>query len=183
MGGRAKVAEKCLPRLVTAVLKALRASMVAAGCGLADGVEDGSWTLSSVETGTALEEPEPWAREAATDEEQIVRDQATGLPLDPKLVQAAREEGCAYMAELEVMKPSSMDECLAETGRRPVPCRWVDIERGRPESQGAQQAGMPRNQATVDYRGRRLDGRLCGHPSLRSLSDAGVLGLDRGASQ
>jgi len=130
MGGRAKVAEKCPPRLVTAVLKALRASMVAAGCGPADGLEDGSRALSSVETGTVLEEPEPWAREAATDEEQIVRDQAAGLPLDPKLVQAAREEEWAYMAELEVMKPSSMDERLAETGRRPVPCRWVDVDKG-----------------------------------------------------
>ena len=76
--------------------------MVAAGCGPGDGLENGSWTLSSVETGTVLEEPEPWAREAATDEEQIVRDQATGLPLDPKLAQAAREEEWAYMAELEV---------------------------------------------------------------------------------
>ena len=23
-----------------------------------------------------------------------------------------------------------MDECLAEAGRRPVPCRWVDIDKG-----------------------------------------------------
>lgn len=130
MGGRAKAAERYPPRLVSAILRALRASMIDAGCGPSDGLLEGEWTLGAVETGTVLEEPEVWSRPAESEEEQVVRDQATGLPLDLGLVRAAREEEWAYMAELEMLKPSTMDECLSGTGRRPIPRRWVDIDKG-----------------------------------------------------
>ena len=61
MGGRAEAAERYPPRLVSAILRALRASMIAAGCGPSDGLPEGEWTLSAVETGTVLEEPEAWS--------------------------------------------------------------------------------------------------------------------------
>ena len=56
---RAKSCEKYPPRLVTAILRALRQSMRAAGCGQAQKMvgRDRQLTISAVEAGLTLEEP------------------------------------------------------------------------------------------------------------------------------
>ena len=124
MGGRAKATERYPPRLVAAILKALRESMRAAGCKPKDGlVGTVNWSISAVETGPVLEEPEALERPPASAAEAEFLDQATGLPLDPEKVRVARAEEWAYMEELEVMKEASLDEALAETGLQPIPTR------------------------------------------------------------
>ena len=59
--GRAKACEKYPPRLVAAILRALRQSMCAAGCGEAEGLvgRDRQLVIAAVEAGSHLEEPEP----------------------------------------------------------------------------------------------------------------------------
>ena len=105
--------------------------MVAAGCSRRDGlIGQVDWSLSAVEAGPVLEEPDLVDRRPENDDEQQFWDEATGLPLDPARVAAARAEEWAYMDELEVMVPATLDEALEATGHRPVPCRWVDIDKG-----------------------------------------------------
>ena len=79
MGGRAKATERYPPRLVATILKALRASMVAAGCKPKDGlVGEVDWTINAVETGPVLEEPEAFTSPPESAEEAEFLDQATG---------------------------------------------------------------------------------------------------------
>ena len=105
--------------------------MMAAGCKPKDGLlGEVNWTISAVETGPVLEEPEACTYPPESAEEAEFLDQATGLPLDPERVRAARAEECEYIKELEVMEEASLDEALAETGHRPIPTRWVDLDKG-----------------------------------------------------
>ena len=80
-----------------------------------------------------LEEPEAFTSPPESAEEAEFLDQATGLrtpgPLDPERVRAARAEEWEYM-ELKIMEEASLDEALAETGRQPIPTRWVDLDKG-----------------------------------------------------
>ena len=56
LSGRAKDCEKCLPRLVAAILRPLRRSMRAAGCGEAQKLmgRDRQLTIAALETGPTL---------------------------------------------------------------------------------------------------------------------------------
>ena len=134
LGGRAKACERYPPRLVSAILRALRRSMQLAGCGCAEGLVGHPFepTISAIESGPVLEEPELLARPATTVEEQIIRDRCTGLPLDPVRVQAARAEEMSFMDELKVLLLSDWETCIHETGRPPIPTDWVDIDKGDP---------------------------------------------------
>ena len=105
--------------------------MVAAGCKPKDGLlGEVDWTINAVETGPVLEEPEAFTSPPESAQEAEFLDQATGLPLDPERVRAARAEEWQYMEELEVMKEASLDEALAETGHQPIPTRCVDLDKG-----------------------------------------------------
>ena len=105
---------------------------MAAGCKPKDGlVGEVDWTINAVETGPVLEELEACTYPPESAEEALFLDQATGLPLDPERVRAARAEEWEYMEELEVMEEASLDEALAGTGHQPIPTRWVvDLDQG-----------------------------------------------------
>ena len=132
LSGRAKSCEKYLPRLVAAILRALRQSMRARGCGLAQKMvgRDRQLTISAVEAGPTLEEPELPSLPDNADVDQEFRDRSTGLPLNPEMVKKARELEMQYMEEVKVLEDSDRDACMAETGRPPIPPDWVDINKG-----------------------------------------------------
>ena len=141
LNGTAKASEVYPPRLVAAILRGIRSSMIAAGKGVRDGLcarpetqtkasSAPIFTIQPVEAGPTLEEPELLERLPKDSAEKQVFDKSTGLPLDPQLVKASRAEEMAYMEELEVLKPSTEDACLAATGRPPIPTAWVDIDKG-----------------------------------------------------
>ena len=82
--------------------------MMAAGCKPKDGLlGEVNWTISAVETGPVLEEPEASTYPPESAEEAEFLDQATGLPLDPERVLAAGAEEWEYMEELKVMEEAS----------------------------------------------------------------------------
>ena len=67
--------------------------MMAAGCKPRDGlVGEVGWTINAVETGPVLKGPEACTSPPESAEEAEFLDQATGLPLDPERVRAARAE-------------------------------------------------------------------------------------------
>ena len=81
------VAEQKLAKsiLVAAILRALRQSMRAAGCGEAQGLmgRDRQLTIAPVEAGPTPEEPELLSILDSTDGAQDFRDRSTGLPPKP----------------------------------------------------------------------------------------------------
>ena len=91
LNGRAKACEKYLPQLVAAILRALRQSMRAAGCGEAQGLmgRDGHLTIATLEVGPTLEEPELLSLLDSTDSAQEFRDRSTGLPVNREMVKRA----------------------------------------------------------------------------------------------
>ena len=131
LSGRAKSCEKYPPRLVAAILRALRQSMRAAGRGEAQRMvgRDRQLTIAAVEAGPTLEEPELLSL-PDNDGDQELRDRSTGLPLNTEMVKKARELEMQHMEELEVLEDSDRDACMAETGRSPIPTDWVDINKG-----------------------------------------------------
>ena len=132
LNDRATAYEKYPPRLVAAMLRALRQSMRAAGGGEAHGMvgRDRQLTIAAVEAGPTLEEPESLSICDTADGDQEFRDRSTRLPLNPEMVNKARELEMQYMEELKVLEDSDRDACTAETGRPPTPTDWVDINKG-----------------------------------------------------
>ena len=63
-------------------------------------------------------------------------DNIIGMPLDGKLVAEGRKLEMEYMRELDVREIIPLDRCAELTGARPIPVRWVDVNKGdetRPE--------------------------------------------------
>ena len=118
---------------VAAILRALRQSMRAAGCGEAQGLmgRDGQLTIATLEVGPTLEEPELLSLPDSMDSAQEFGDRSAGLPLNPEMVKRAIELEMQHMDELKVLEDSDRDTCIAETGRPPIPTGWVDIDKDR----------------------------------------------------
>ena len=75
LNGRAKACEKNPPRLVAAILRVLRQSMRAAGCGEAQGPmgRDRQLTIAALEAGPTVEEPALLSLLDSTDSAQEFR--------------------------------------------------------------------------------------------------------------
>ena len=122
---RAKACEKYPPRLVAAIRvceprDAAKQELLG---------KDRQLTFAAMEAGPTLEPELLSLLDNATDVQEF-RDRSTGLPLDPEKVTKARELEMRYMDELKVLENSNRDECMAETGRAPIPTDWVDINKG-----------------------------------------------------
>ena len=133
LSGRAKSCQKYPPRLVAAILRALRHSMRAAGRGEAQRMmgRDRQLTIAAMEAGPTLEELELLSL-PDTDGDQEFRDRSTGLPLNPEMVEKARTLEMQYMEELKVLEESDQTACMAQAGRPPIPTDLVDINKGDP---------------------------------------------------
>eukprot|EP00971_Amphidinium_carterae_P142601 2825029-Amphidinium_carterae.1 len=60
-------------------------------------------------------------------------DEITGRRLDPKLVAAARKEEMEFLRQLQAYSYDSTEVCWEKTGRRPVPVKWVNVDKGEPD--------------------------------------------------
>ena len=70
----------------------------------------------------------------AEEELESYWDDANGGWLDPKLVRAARAEELAAIKSYEVYVKRPIKECLEVTGKKPMPIRWVDTNKGDDEN-------------------------------------------------
>lgn len=107
------------PRLVSAILKALRAELI--DCRL----------LGALDVGMTADEPEPL--QLHPEWYQHVIDQSTGKPLPPELVAKAREEEMGFVRKMKIWEYDTVENCLAKSGRQPIPMGWVDINKGDDE--------------------------------------------------
>ena len=133
LNSRAKTVEKYPPRLVAAIMRALRQSTRAAGCGETQGLmgRNRHLTIAARSTGSwaDLEEPELLSLPDSTDSAQEFRDRSTGLPLNSEMVEKAIELEMQCIEELKVLEDIDRVMCMAETGRPPIPTDRVDIDR------------------------------------------------------
>ena len=53
--------------------------------------------------------------------------------LDPMLVRKAREDEMSYVKSYQVYEKVPIEQCLRDTGKRPVGVRWVDTNCGTDE--------------------------------------------------
>ena len=82
-----------------------------------------------------MDEPDVWLTNPECNEE--VHDAITGAQLDPSLVAKVRNAELTFLIDqLNAFKYDTVDNCLKTTGRRPIPVKWVDVNKGdtrRPE--------------------------------------------------
>ena len=106
------------PKVANAFLLALRSSLQLCGRGAALCLEGNldQPTISSLETGPVLEEPNLVEHPPTSGELKEVWGRSTGLPLDSRKVVVARREEMEFMAQFGVTIPSSLQECHDQTG-------------------------------------------------------------------
>ena len=132
LSGRSKACEKYPPRWVAVILRTLRQTMCAAGCGEEQGLmgPDRHVTIAAVEAGPTLEELEVLAMLESTNSAQEVRDRSTGLPLDPAMVKKQESLRCSRWISCECVRPATATRAWLRRGRPPIPPDWVDIDKG-----------------------------------------------------
>jgi hypothetical protein len=124
MGSRASACERYPPKLVLAVLRALRSQRMLDG------------TVGALEVGLTVEEPDVLTTAAAGGVHKDVWDRISGQLMDGERVHKAREEEMVYMRMLKVFEYATLDEAREATGRAPISVDWVDVDKGddsRPE--------------------------------------------------
>jgi len=114
VGGRAAAAAEYPPRLVAAVLKALKKQLTADG-------QLNAWI-------SALAGPIP--EEDEMTDTSYFWDDVNGGILEPNLTAAARKEELDWVEKGKVMDIVPMQQCYDETGRGPETLRWIDTNKG-----------------------------------------------------
>ena len=61
-------------------------------------------------------------------------DDTSGEELDATLAMAARQEEAEDIHKMGVYEKVSIDQCLRESGKRPIGTRWVDVNKGDKQS-------------------------------------------------
>ena len=118
-GGRAKAAQVYPVMLVNAVLRGLKKEM------------QNAKMINSLEeefTGPSPDNYVEWEHEVATHAEAYV-DDVTGAPLDPELVQKARQEELDWLRREEVYERVPKSQC-EEKGAKLLKLKWLDINKG-----------------------------------------------------
>ena len=130
INGRARAAQIYPPKLVKAILVAMRRQLE----------DDGEFnqTLNAVEAGPVPdavpvidEEEEKFNQlpEASEEWEGPIIDANTGAVLDPKKVKEARDEELAWVHKQQIYKKVPISECEQE-GKVPITMKWIDRNKG-----------------------------------------------------
>ena len=77
---------------------------------------------------SAIDINELWGEEQVDDGQ--CGDDVSGKVLDPALTKAARAEEMQEAVRMGVWTQVDMSECVRVTGKKPIPTRWVDIDKG-----------------------------------------------------
>ena len=111
-----RIIERYSVRLVNVVLKALRQEVKK------------RYQLGALEAGQHVVERDVWLTSPEYYEE--IYDAITCVRLDPALVVKARNTEIRFLVdELNAYKYDSVDNCLKTTGKRPIPVKWVDVNK------------------------------------------------------
>lgn len=126
INGRAKFAQKYPPKMVAAVLRAVKVELkkVKELSPLSEVVSSGP---SPEDTGS---EPTESYFDPDTYIEGMVFDSVTGMPLDMVKVQEARSEEMKWVEKQKLYEVVDESVCWEETGRAPIGLKWVDRNKG-----------------------------------------------------
>ena len=83
----------------------------------------------SLEAGAHVDEPDAW--NTRPEWYSHVVDAITGEVLDANLVSKARIEEMNFLKGLGAYSYGRIEDCVKETGRRPIPIGWVDVYKGQ----------------------------------------------------
>ena len=126
-GSKTQAAERYPPRLIIAILRAIRAY-------LRRWREGSCWHIEELDTGPTLDEPPPEFQPGPVEWGPTVGerffDNVTGFELDKDLVRKARIEEMEFMIKLKVWRIVDINECHAVTGHPPITVSWVDVNKG-----------------------------------------------------
>ena len=122
MGGKAKLAQRYPKNVCRAILRGLRTQLTI------DGVLKDSKSLMFLMMST--EENVMEMGTEGVDEWNQYYDDISGHWLNTTLVQAARAEEMKVFGEHQVYSKVPISECRANTGREPVGCKWLDVNKG-----------------------------------------------------
>ena len=81
-----------------------------------------------LEGGVHVDEPDAWQTYPEYNDE--VYDAITSAKLDPNLIAVSRAEEMNFLRDLGTCTVEKKSECLAATGRPPLPSGWVDVNKG-----------------------------------------------------
>ena len=85
--------------------------------------------MGALEAGHHVDEPDVWLTSPEYYEE--IYDASNCVRLDPALVvKAGNTEKRFLVDELNAYKYDSVDNCLKTNGKRPIPVKWVDVNKG-----------------------------------------------------
>ena len=126
INGRAKFAQKYPPKMVAAVLRAVKVELKK--------VKELSPLSEVVSTGPSPEDTSSEPTESYFDPdtyiEGMVFDSVTGMPLDVAKVQEARSEEMKWVEKQKLYEVVDESVCWEETGRAPIGLKWVDRNKG-----------------------------------------------------
>ena len=91
-------------------------------------IEQGKQSNSVFAVGEHVGEPD--AFQCYPELYENIRDNITGVTLDSKLVAQARREEMQLLFNLGIYEYASSSDCFRKTGRKPIPSKWVDINKG-----------------------------------------------------
>ena len=118
IGGKAKKAEVYPDKLLHNILKGLKREM------------QRKCPMNSLEFGPVNEEP--YFEDEALDGQDwnTFVDEVSGKALETSRVQAARAEELEFARRYGVWTLAPTRECWESTGKGPIGCRWIDIDKG-----------------------------------------------------
>eukprot|EP00971_Amphidinium_carterae_P082048 1623115-Amphidinium_carterae.2 len=106
----------------------LRMEWHLASCALAAIGESGP----GLEAGPHMDESDPWL--ADPESYQNIHDIITGRALPPELVAEARKQEMEFLKQLEAYTVVPISQCYDATSKKPIPCGWVDVNKGDEKS-------------------------------------------------
>jgi hypothetical protein len=146
VGRDMRMAERYPLKLLTAILAGLRLQLRVQ--------RDGCVSLSALDVGIHLDEPEPELEDFHWQDSTQLRfyDDRTGFELDADLVRQARRIEMDFMGKLRVWDIVTIATCQEQTGRGPIGTRWVDTDKGdeqRPDIRCRIVVQETRSQSTI----------------------------------
>ena len=126
INGRATMAKVYPPKMVVAVLEAIRQQLI----------DDGMLNeLSSMMAGPVPEHQleEDWGEDGQEFLDGDFEDDVNGGVLDQKMAMAARAEELEWLRRRQTWTKVPLATCFEKTGQKPISLRWVDTNKGDDE--------------------------------------------------
>ena len=110
------------PALCKALLRGIRVQLIMTG----------EMGLNTV--GIGVPEEETKCQEMLEEEWEKFYDSVSGTELNTKMVKAARLEELTEIRKRKIYDKVPLSECWSKTGKKPIKCRFVDVNKGDNET-------------------------------------------------